>query len=83
MGQSEPRTTVAPESHRSRQRQARDARSSPRRRDQCVNTAYTGPVADALGDVDLALPAGMLVASAVYVLMARRTRDGLGGMPRA
>ncbi|MFE0134301.1 purine-cytosine permease family protein [Streptomyces sp. NPDC059037] len=49
----------------------------------CVNTAYTGPVADALGGVDLALPAGMLVASAVYVLMTRRTRDGLGGMPRA
>ncbi|MEU5001217.1 hypothetical protein [Streptomyces sp. NPDC021622] len=49
----------------------------------CVDTAYTGPVADALGGVDLALPAGMLVASAVYVLMARRTRDGLGKMPRA
>ncbi|MGW7078377.1 purine-cytosine permease family protein [Streptomyces sp. NPDC054866] len=39
----------------------------------CVNTLYTGPVAGALGGVDLALPVGMVVASGLYALLARRT----------
>ncbi|GAA2103024.1 cytosine permease [Streptomyces albiaxialis] len=39
----------------------------------CVNTLYTGPVAHALHGVDLALPVGIGVASAVYALTARRT----------
>lgn len=38
----------------------------------CVNTLYTGPVAGALGGVDLALPVGMAVAAGVYALLARR-----------
>lgn len=38
----------------------------------CVNTLYTGPIADALGGVDLALPVGMVVAASVYALLARR-----------
>lgn len=41
----------------------------------CVDTAYTGPVA-ALTGVDLALPAGMAVAAAVYLTIARRHRTG-------
>ncbi|MYX93766.1 nitrate reductase [Streptomyces sp. SID486] len=41
----------------------------------CVDTAYTGPVAAALGGVDLALPAGMAVASALYALLMRHVRD--------
>lgn len=39
----------------------------------CVDTVYTGPVADALGGVDLALPAGILVTSAVYAFMMRNS----------
>ncbi|MEU9440193.1 cytosine permease [Streptomyces sp. NPDC048304] len=39
----------------------------------CVDSVYTGPVA-ALGGVDLALPAGLVVTSAVYAVLARRTR---------
>ncbi|MFI8997307.1 purine-cytosine permease family protein [Streptomyces sp. NPDC053542] len=42
----------------------------------CVNTLYTGPVAAALGGVDLALPVGMIVAAALYALLMRRTRGG-------
>ncbi|MBZ4014752.1 purine-cytosine permease family protein [Streptomyces purpurogeneiscleroticus] len=38
----------------------------------CVNTLYTGPLARALHGVDLALPVGICVASAVYALMTRR-----------
>lgn len=38
----------------------------------CVNTLYTGPIADALDGVDLALPVGMVVAASVYALLARR-----------
>jgi hypothetical protein len=37
----------------------------------CVNTLYTGPVAGALGGLDLSLPVGMAVASALYALLAR------------
>ncbi|MFJ2770649.1 purine-cytosine permease family protein [Streptomyces sp. NPDC087300] len=48
----------------------------------CVNTLYTGPVSHALGGADLALPAGMVVASAVYVGLLRGRR-GLRGVPRA
>ncbi|MEV6833401.1 cytosine permease [Streptomyces sp. NPDC051133] len=40
----------------------------------CVDTVYTGPVAAVLGGIDLALPAGLLVASAVYALLMRRLR---------
>ncbi|MEW2155602.1 cytosine permease [Streptomyces sp. NPDC007189] len=40
----------------------------------CVDSVYTGPVAAALGGVDLALPAGLVVTSAVYAVLARRTR---------
>ncbi|MFI7329437.1 purine-cytosine permease family protein [Streptomyces rubiginosohelvolus] len=43
----------------------------------CVDTVYTGPVAAALGGVDLSLPAGMLVAAGSYALLMRRGRDGL------
>ncbi|GAA2689108.1 purine-cytosine permease family protein [Streptomyces lunalinharesii] len=38
----------------------------------CVDTLYTGPLAAAAGGVDLALPAGLVVASALYALLARR-----------
>ncbi|CQR65765.1 purine-cytosine permease family protein [Streptomyces leeuwenhoekii] len=37
----------------------------------CVNTLYTGPIAGALGGLDLSLPVGMAVASALYALLAR------------
>jgi purine-cytosine permease-like protein len=40
----------------------------------CVDTAYTGPVAAALGHVDLALPVGLLVTSALYALTMRGAR---------
>ncbi|MGC5005023.1 purine-cytosine permease family protein [Streptomyces sp. DT203] len=49
----------------------------------CVNTLYTGPLARALGGVDLALPVGIAVASAVYATLMRRSRDGLGMAQRA
>ncbi|MEV8446335.1 cytosine permease [Streptomyces parvus] len=45
----------------------------------CVDTVYTGPVAAALGGVDLSLPVGMLVAAGSYALLMRRGRDA----PRA
>ncbi|MEV0600579.1 cytosine permease [Streptomyces sp. NPDC050315] len=38
----------------------------------CVNTLYTGPIATAFGGIDLALPVGMVVASATYALLMRR-----------
>ncbi|MFJ9175072.1 purine-cytosine permease family protein [Streptomyces sp. NPDC102360] len=39
----------------------------------CVNTLYfTGPIAAALGHVDLALPVGMVVACGCYALTMRR-----------
>ncbi|QHC28310.1 purine-cytosine permease family protein [Streptomyces sp. HF10] len=37
----------------------------------CVDTVYTGPLATALGGVDLALPAGLVVSAAAYALPAR------------
>lgn len=41
-----------------------------------VDTLYTGPIARALGDIDLSLPAGMVVAALLYAVLARggRTR---------
>ncbi|MFG2617287.1 purine-cytosine permease family protein [Streptomyces sp. NPDC048507] len=39
----------------------------------CVDTLYTGPVASALGGVDLSLPAGMTVAAALYAVLMRRS----------
>ncbi|NUR87843.1 MAG: nitrate reductase, partial [Nonomuraea sp.] len=36
----------------------------------CVNTLYTGPVAAALGGLDLSLPVGLIVAPALYVLLS-------------
>lgn len=40
----------------------------------CVNTLYfTGPIAAALGHVDLALPVGMVVACLCYALTMRRS----------
>lgn len=42
-----------------------------------VNTLYTGPIARALGGLDLALPAGIVVASLLYAVLAR------GGKSRA
>ncbi|MEU1227128.1 cytosine permease [Streptomyces sp. NPDC005828] len=38
----------------------------------CVNTLYTGPVAAALGGMDLSLPVGMVVSSVLYVVLGRR-----------
>ncbi|MFF0475671.1 purine-cytosine permease family protein [Streptomyces sp. NPDC004284] len=38
----------------------------------CVNTVYTGPVATALGGIDLSMPVGMIVAAGLYVLIGRR-----------
>ncbi|MFF5976210.1 purine-cytosine permease family protein [Streptomyces sp. NPDC012769] len=37
----------------------------------CVDTAYTGPIARALGGIDLALPVGMGVAGLLYALLMR------------
>nr|BFE82891.1 hypothetical protein GCM10020093_054920 [Planobispora longispora] len=49
----------------------------------CVNTLYTGPVAHALGGVDLSLPVGVAVASAIYAVMMRRPLSGPGAGMRA
>lgn len=35
----------------------------------CVNTLYTGPIASALGGVDLSLPVGMTVSAALYATL--------------
>ncbi|MFM9370600.1 purine-cytosine permease family protein [Streptomyces sp. Da 82-17] len=41
----------------------------------CVSTTFwAGPVASRLGDANLSVPAGLLVAAAAYVLLARRAR---------
>ncbi|WP_411110725.1 purine-cytosine permease family protein [Streptomyces sp. c-19] len=40
----------------------------------CVNTLYTGPIAAALGGVDLSLPVGMAVSAALYALLMRNDR---------
>ncbi|WP_409234584.1 purine-cytosine permease family protein [Streptomyces sp. PA5.6] len=37
----------------------------------CVDTLYTGPLAEALGGLDLALPVGMALASGCYTLISR------------
>lgn len=37
----------------------------------CVDTAYTGPIAGALGGVDLALPVGMALSGVLYALLMR------------
>ncbi|MDV5144510.1 cytosine permease [Streptomyces sp. SBC-4] len=37
----------------------------------CVDTLYTGPVAAALGGLDLSLPVGMTVAATLYALLMR------------
>ncbi|MEV5545737.1 cytosine permease [Streptomyces sp. NPDC052309] len=37
----------------------------------CVDTLYTGPIAEALGGIDLALPAGIVVAALLYALLTR------------
>ncbi|MFJ9038451.1 purine-cytosine permease family protein [Streptomyces sp. NPDC102406] len=42
----------------------------------CVDTLYTGPLAAALGGLDLALPAGMVVACVCYAVAMRRSLAG-------
>ncbi|MFE0811851.1 purine-cytosine permease family protein [Streptomyces sp. NPDC058794] len=37
----------------------------------CVDTLYTGPIAHALGGVDLSLPAGLVTASVLYAALTR------------
>lgn len=37
----------------------------------CVDTLYTGPVASALGGIDLSLPVGMAVSAALYAAVMR------------
>jgi cytosine/uracil/thiamine/allantoin permease len=44
----------------------------------CVDNLYTGPVATLLGGVDLSLPAGMVVAAGLYVVLSRRRREPVG-----
>ncbi|MGX1025985.1 cytosine permease [Streptomyces sp. SAI-097] len=46
-----------------------------------VDTLYAGPVARALGGIDLSLPAGMVVASALYAVLARGVRAGAATPP--
>ncbi|KQX47889.1 MULTISPECIES: cytosine permease [unclassified Streptomyces] len=43
----------------------------------CVNTVYTGPVAAALGGIDLSLPVGMGVSAVLYALLMRDERTVL------
>ncbi|RSS38767.1 cytosine permease [Streptomyces sp. WAC08241] len=43
----------------------------------CVDTLYTGPVATALGGLDLSLPVGMGVSAALYALLMRGDRTVL------
>ncbi|MEU9702232.1 cytosine permease [Streptomyces sp. NPDC047981] len=38
----------------------------------CVNTLYTGPIAAALGGIDLSLPVGIAVTAACYALLRPR-----------
>ncbi|MGV9454532.1 purine-cytosine permease family protein [Streptomyces sp. NPDC003635] len=37
----------------------------------CVNTVYTGPLAEVLGGLDLALPVGMTVSAGLYAMLGR------------
>ncbi|MET8572713.1 cytosine permease [Streptomyces sp. NPDC004783] len=46
----------------------------------CVDTLYTGPIAAALGGIDLALPVGLVVAALLYALL---TRGGKSQAPAA
>ncbi|MEU8531087.1 MULTISPECIES: purine-cytosine permease family protein [Streptomyces] len=48
-----------------------------------VNTLYTGPVATALGGVDISLPAGMAVSSVLYAVLMRRDRTVLAARAQA
>ncbi|GAA1503984.1 cytosine permease [Streptomyces albidochromogenes] len=41
----------------------------------CVDTLYTGPVASALGGLDLSLPVGILVAASLYAVLSRGSRS--------
>ncbi|WP_307718001.1 hypothetical protein [Streptomyces sp. V4I23] len=38
------------------------------------NSLYTGPIAAALGGLDLSLPAGMIVSAVVYAVLMRNDR---------
>ncbi|MGW6419177.1 purine-cytosine permease family protein [Streptomyces sp. NPDC055055] len=49
----------------------------------CVNTLYTGPVATALGGVDLSLPVGMAVSALLYALLMRGDRTVLAARAQA
>ncbi|MCP3757879.1 cytosine permease [Streptomyces sp. TBY4] len=49
----------------------------------CVDTLYTGPVARALGGVDLSLPAGIIVAASLYWLLMHRSLRGRAAAPAA
>ncbi|MDI3405000.1 purine-cytosine permease family protein [Streptomyces cavernicola] len=48
-----------------------------------VNTVYTGPIAEALDGIDLALPAGLVVSPLLYVLLMRTPLGGQGPLGRA
>ncbi|MFD9902804.1 purine-cytosine permease family protein [Streptomyces sp. NPDC059063] len=47
----------------------------------CVDTLYTGPIAGALGGMDLSLPVGIVVASCLYAILAKS--GDTPGRPRA
>ncbi|MEV4334428.1 hypothetical protein AB0K02_28535 [Streptomyces sp. NPDC049597] len=49
----------------------------------CVNTLYTGPIAAALGGLDLSLPAGMTVSALVYAVLMRNDRTVLAARAEA
>ncbi|WP_406860438.1 cytosine permease [Streptomyces sp. HUAS MG47] len=49
----------------------------------CVNTLYTGPVAGALGGMDLSLPVGMIVSAGLYAVLMRRDRTVLAARAAA
>ncbi|MFE7184464.1 purine-cytosine permease family protein [Streptomyces erythrochromogenes] len=49
----------------------------------CVDTLYAGPVAAALGGVDLSLPVGMAVAAVLYAALMRRSRTVLAARAQA
>ncbi|MEV7671419.1 purine-cytosine permease family protein [Streptomyces sp. NPDC007872] len=49
----------------------------------CVDTLYTGPVATALGGLDLSLPVGMGVSAALYALLMRGDRTVLAARAAA
>ncbi|MGW3560402.1 purine-cytosine permease family protein [Streptomyces sp. NPDC000963] len=49
----------------------------------CVDTPYTGPVATALGGLDLSLPVGMGVSAALYALLMRGDRTVLAARAAA